>query len=263
MNFESLVRSVSICVPLLLASQTANAWFIIPFGLIARAFEKEPDKIEVSYSDRLAGKCAGFHVNLASNTNKSEEEKAFHSAMADKALEGVTDKEKTKELAEAYSAKWSRAAGVDISANRSYGADLVGGCRNIGVARSLAEQRETQRQEEVKRQEEIRQKAEVKMREEIRQQDEAKRREVVRLQEESDAKAKAEAETVAKAKAEAEEKAQAEAVAEKTRIAQIEAAKTLPKSLEDKLKELKQLFTKGLITKVVYDARQKELLTQQ
>lgn len=80
--------------------------------------------------------------------------------------------------------------------------------------------------------------------------------------EEADAKAKAEAETAAKAKAEAEEKIRAEAAAEKERIAQIEATKTPPKSLEVRLKELKQLYGKGLITNAVYDARQKELLKQ-
>lgn len=234
---------------------TSHAWFFFfPGSLIQRALEKDPDKIEVSYKDRLAGKCGGFHLNLAVNREKSDEEKTFHSAMADKAIEAAEDKIKTKELAEAYSVKWGRAASVDINTNRAYGSDLVSGCRSVGVPRSVAEQRENQRQEEAKRQEEIKRQEEAKLQQEvqrqleIRQQEEAKRQEEVRLQAEAEAKVKAEAE--------------AAAAAEKSRLAAIEAAKTPPKSLEEQLKELKQLYGKGLITKDVYNQRQKELLTR-
>jgi flagellar biosynthesis GTPase FlhF len=182
----------------MLASPQANAWFVIlPFGLIARALEKDPDKIEVSYKDRLAGKCAGYHVNQASGTSKSDEEKTFHSAMSDKALEGADNKEKTKDLAEAYSTKWGRAAQVDFATNRAYGTDLAGGCRANGIALSLVHQKEmkrqeeakleaeARRQEEAKRQEEARQQEETKRQEEARQQEEAKRQEEARQQEEA------------------------------------------------------------------------------
>lgn len=257
MTLRSLVRLIVLSCPLFLASQNANAWFFFfPGSLIQRALEKDPDKIEVSYKDRLAGKCAGIHVNQAGKQTLSDEEKAFHSSTADKILEGADDKVKTKELAEAYSVKWGRAAQVDENTARTYGTDLASACRTIGMPINLANQRQMQRQEEIKRQEEAKRQEELKIQQEVRRQLESKQQEDAKLKEEADAKAKAEID--AKANTEAE----AAAAAEKSRVAEIQAAKAPPKSLEVKLKELKQLYTKGLISKEVYDSRQKELLTQ-
>lgn len=244
------------------ASPSANAWFILPIGLIARALEKDPDKIEVSYKDRQAGQCAGLHVNQASKQTLSDEEKTFHSSTADKILEGAEDKGKTKDLSEAYSLKWGRAGQIDLETGRTYGKNLASSCRSIGMPITLAHQRDMQQQEENKRQQEAKRQEEEKIQQEvkrqleIKQQDEAKRLQAVRLKEETDARTKAEME--AKANAEAE----AVAAAERLRIVETQAAKMPQKSLEVKLKELKQLHAKGLISKEVYDSRQKELLSQ-
>jgi hypothetical protein len=182
----------------MLAPQQANAWFIfLPLGAIARALETDPDKVTVSYKDRLVGKCAAYHLNQATGTSKSEDEKTFHNAMSDKALEVADDKTKTKDVAEAYSTKWNRAAQVDLATNRAYGADLAGGCRSNGIPLSLAQQKEMKRQEEaklqeearkqeeVKRQEEAKRLEEVRLQEETKRQDEVKRQEEARLQEEA------------------------------------------------------------------------------
>lgn len=56
---------------------------------------------------------------------------------------------------------------------------------------------------------------------------------------------------------------QAAVVEEKLLPPDAQAAAAAPKSLEVKLKELKRLYAKKMITKDVYSARQKELLTQQ
>lgn len=162
---------------LLLASHDASAWFFFfPGSAISRALEKDPEKIEVSSKDRLVGKCAGLHVNQTNSRGKSAEEMTFHRTMAEKTVELAENKDKTKELAEAYSAKWSRAAAVDRNTNRAYGADLAGGCRSIGLPITLAEQKQDQarREQEARAQEEAKRNEEGKRLEEARQRQEAK-----------------------------------------------------------------------------------------
>lgn len=79
---------------------------------------------------------------------------------------------------------------------------------------------------------------------------------------EAAAKTQAEATSAAKTKADAEVAAKAQADAEATAEADRRVADDRQKgrSLEVKLKELKLLYTKGLISKDVYEARQRELL---
>jgi len=72
----------------------------------------------------------------------------------------------------------------------------------------------------------------------------------------------AKVEADAKAKATAKAAAEAAAGAEQSRLAEIQVALVSQKSLEQKLAELKQLYAKKLITKEVYNARQKQLLMQ-
>ena len=122
-------------------SNNAFAWIIIPIGAIARALETDPDSISVSATDRTLGKCAGLHVNQARKHSTSQSafpddikdrpespETVFHSNMANFAVERATDKDKVKDLANAYSVRWARVAGADIHANRAYGADLAKAC---------------------------------------------------------------------------------------------------------------------------------------
>ena len=141
-------------------SGTANAWFVIlPFGAIARALEVEPDSITVSSQDRALGKCAGLHVNQTrkymspavvsagsdplsgggSQGSQTVESPvgSFHRKMADEAVAKASEKDKVRQLADAYSVKWGRAAGVDQQANRAYGADLASACAQSGIAVSF------------------------------------------------------------------------------------------------------------------------------
>jgi len=123
----------------------SSAWFIwIPTGAIARALEKDPDKIEVTFADRSLGKCAGYHINQykgraaafpashdepgGRSTSVESPVASFHKEIADLAVAKAADKQKVIDLAEAYSTRWGRVASADINANRAYGADLAQGC---------------------------------------------------------------------------------------------------------------------------------------
>lgn len=83
-----------------------------------------------------------------------------------------------------------------------------------------------------------------------------------RLAKEDEAKAKAEAEVLAKEKARSDaEAAKAEAEAQEVEKGRALAAAKVPtKTLEVRLKELKQLYSKGLLSKEIYDSRQREIL---
>lgn len=79
---------------------------------------------------------------------------------------------------------------------------------------------------------------------------------------EKDEKDRIERERLAKQESDAKLRAEADAKAEsdaRSRIAEAQAAKPF-KSLEEQLKDLKQLYGKGLISKEVYETSQKELL---
>jgi hypothetical protein len=137
----NLMRFTCVLLVTFVLSNDALAWIIIPIGAIARAFETDPDSIVVSAMDRALGKCAGLHVNQARKLSTSQSafpddattrpdspQTIFHSNMAEVAVEKASDKNKVKDLANAYSARWARVAGADVSANRAYGADLARGC---------------------------------------------------------------------------------------------------------------------------------------
>lgn len=150
-----------------LAPCTASAWFIwIPTGAIARAFEKDPDSIEASPSDRLLGKCGGFHVNQgkgSSNYNSALQdapggpppetrESTFHIAMAELAGQKAHNKGAVRDLAHAYSTRWSRVAGADMNANRAYGTDLARACIASDIPFRLADYSAWQARQEAKKQ---------------------------------------------------------------------------------------------------------------
>jgi len=170
---------ISLC-----ASSGANAWFFfIPTGAIIRALETDPDSISVSAKDRALGKCAGAHLNQAEKFSVGQSSfpapegtplpppeshaespaTAFHANMVDVAVDKASDKSKVRELAGAYSTRWKRVAGSDISANRAYGADLARGCVESDIPLTLTgyadwrakkdeEQRVLQEQETARRQ---------------------------------------------------------------------------------------------------------------
>ena len=136
-----------ICLSILGLSRDARAWFLfIPFGAIQRGLETDPDSIVLSASDRLLGKCGGYHVNQAQKFSTADSafptdaaappaaqlpesaESRFHRKMAEMAVSKSTDKELTAKSARAYGTRWGRVAAADMSANRAYGADLVRGC---------------------------------------------------------------------------------------------------------------------------------------
>jgi hypothetical protein len=112
-----------------------------------RALETDPDSIAVSSGDRALGKCAGLHVNQArklarwegpssdaafGGRNQEQQQQSpefvFHEKMANVVVEKASEKEKVKDLANAYSTRWGRVAGADLQANRTYGADLARNC---------------------------------------------------------------------------------------------------------------------------------------
>ena len=138
----NLMRHTCGLLVALVFSTDALAWIIIPIGAIARALETDPDSIGVSAADRALGKCAGLHVNQARKASTSQSafpdddpgsrpespESIFHSNMANVVVEKSSEKDKVKDLANAYSVRWGRVAGADLNANRAYGADLARGC---------------------------------------------------------------------------------------------------------------------------------------
>ncbi|OGA44916.1 MAG: hypothetical protein A3F74_25705 [Betaproteobacteria bacterium RIFCSPLOWO2_12_FULL_62_58] len=162
----SLARVAYGFVLALLVSGNANAWFIvIPTGAIARALETDPDTIVVSSADRALGKCAGLHVNQGQKFSTSQSpfpddvttrpespEAIFHGNMANMAVEKASEKDKVKDLANAYSARWGRVAGADLNANRAYGADLARGCMQNDIPLRTSDYTAWQaKQEETKR----------------------------------------------------------------------------------------------------------------
>jgi hypothetical protein len=137
-SFAIVLGAFLLTVPLL-----SYAWFIfIPFGAIQKAMETDPDTIAASASDRVLGKCSGYHVNqarkftTASSTfpgeatapQRDSPESLFHKKMAEAALAKGTEGRVVADLASAYSTRWSRVAGADMNANLAYGADLARGC---------------------------------------------------------------------------------------------------------------------------------------
>lgn len=149
-----LGKEFTVLVIALIVHGNANAWFIwIPTGAIARAMETDPDSISVSESDRLLAKCAGYHVNQAKKFSVGQsaipdspggpqpesKETTFHATMADLAGEKSADKNKVRDLANAYGTRWSRVAGADLNANRAYGTDLVRGCIRNDIPFRLAD----------------------------------------------------------------------------------------------------------------------------
>ena len=158
-----------------LVSSAAHAWFFffIPTGAIQKAMETDPDTISVSAADRTIGQCAGYHLNQAhkgmtppvsrsldgtgggmiQQEPKQTPESKYHSDMADVALQKALDKDKVKQLGEAYSVRWSRVASAgDIQVNRQYGVTLASGCRSADIPVLYSEYSGWQsRQEDVKR----------------------------------------------------------------------------------------------------------------
>jgi hypothetical protein len=176
-----LIRLIPLAVVASLSlSGNANAWFFIwiPTGEIQRAMETDPDTITVNSSDRHIGKCAGFHHALGKRYSRNwgtptttnsigtqspatvglstteSPETIFHERMADSVVAKATDKDSVRRLGVAYSERWSRVAGADRQASRTYGADLVNSCRlnDIPVQMSQVAAWEA-RQEEAKRKE--------------------------------------------------------------------------------------------------------------
>lgn len=169
MSHKSFLRCIFFCAPLLLVCQHANAWFFF-WWIPPSGSGVDPDSIVVTSKDRLAGKCAGYHTNQINVRSGSAEQQSFHQIMSEKAIEISEDKQKVKELAEAYSSRWSKAAAVDMYTNRAYGRELATGCQYIGLPVTLAQQEAMKRQEEAQRQEEM------KRQEEARRQEEANRK---------------------------------------------------------------------------------------
>ena len=79
---------------------------------------------------------------------------------------------------------------------------------------------------------------------------------------EREEKERADRERLAKEELDAKARADAAAAIEKIRTEEAQTASEAAKSLETRLKDLKRLYSRGLITKDVYDARQRELLAQ-
>ena len=193
--------SLAFCFLLaLLVPGNANAWFFIwiPTGAIARALETDPETIMVSAGDRALGKCAGFHVNQVQKfstrdspfpddsreiTRRPESPGGiFHTSMADMAVEKASEKDKVKDLANAYAVRWSRVASADINANRQYGADLARGCIQNNIPFRIADYSAWQAQQNEKKRgqvEEERTRAE-EAQKRLRAEEEARRASLVR-----------------------------------------------------------------------------------
>ena len=67
--------------------------------------------------------------------------------MAELAVQKASEKEKVKELGEAYSTRWSRVAGADRSANLEFGRDLASNCAQNRIPATIAQREEWQKKE--------------------------------------------------------------------------------------------------------------------
>lgn len=150
----------------------ANAifFFFFPGGAISRALEKDPESISVSGDDRVLAKCAGFHVNqLQGQLQRSAaarspfpgegsappdrtSEAEFHDSMGALATKKASDPATVRDLAYAYSARWTRVSQADRLAGRTYASDLATACSRVDIPRIKAEHAVWQaRQEEAQR----------------------------------------------------------------------------------------------------------------